>query len=43
MEQTEREDALCQASTRPTRNHIEIFSCLEMDEYKTVGIFSMGF
>jgi hypothetical protein len=37
-----REDALCQASTRPTNDHIQIFSRLEMDEWETVGLVSMG-
>lgn len=37
------EDALCQASTRPTNVHIQIFYRLEMDECKTLGLLVWGF
>lgn len=33
------EDTLCQASTRSTNVHIQIFYHLQMDELKTVGLF----
>jgi len=37
------EDALCEANTRPTNVHFQVFSHLEMDECKTSGLLVWAF